>query len=249
MRIDLCFCKCKLHELAIYADHNIEDLSIPYLSPAKAVNTHSMGTATLNPTYVRALLSFVHDCRAILDAVLATDVAVLRQCPLLTHLRIPYAFKALAMLRKALDAPGRSNVSKIIDGDTLKFEYYVSALSTHVEAASCQGLFSAPSAALKIRDLVARSSAMNSQVSKTKGSVRDEMLPQASTPTTSNKETASQTSKAQDGLATSNPDNLPHPDDGSMIYQPHEIPILPPMDDSDLLYFDFGPEFMDWTVW
>lgn len=240
MRIDFCFCRGKLHELAIYADYNIEDLAVPFLSPAKPLMDHTTGTNDLNPTYVRALLSFINDCHAILDVVLTTDVTTLRCCPLLTHLRIPYAFKALAMVRKALESPNKSNISKVVDEETLRFKYYVVALSKHIEAASDQGLYSGPSTALKIRDLVMKmrpstGRSLLESMTQSKDSLPvQEQLRDDARPPEENEGTS--ISFGVDAMVSSQDLTLDQPEESFLF------------DDLDLLSFDFGPAFVDWPM-
>lgn len=229
-----------MHELAIYADYNIEDLAVPFLSPAKPLTDHTAGINDLNPTYVRALLSFIGDCHAILDVVLTTDVTTLRCCPLLTHLRIPYAFKALAMVRKALESPNRSNVSKVVDEETLRFKYYVVSLSKHIEAASGQGLYSGPSTALKIRDLVMKMRPPTSKSLLDSGTQSKDSWPVQDQPRDS-----SRPLEAGEGTSTSFVMAPMTADHDTMLNHSEELFLF---DDLDLLNFDFGPAFVDWPV-
>lgn len=229
-----------MHELAIYADYNIEDLAVPFLSPAKPLTDHTIGTDDLNPTYVRALLSFIDDCHAILDVVLATDVTTLRCCPLLTHLRIPYAFKALAMVRKALESPNKSNVGKVVDEETLRFKYYVVSLSKHIEAASGQGLYSAPSTALKIRDMVMKMRPPTGR-SLLEGSTQSKDFVPV------HEQSQDDTRPLEAGRDTTTPLAMaPVTASHDMMLDHSEELFL--FDDLDLLNFDFSPTFVDWPV-
>jgi hypothetical protein len=105
----------------------------------------------LNPLYVRTILAFVADCHSILDGLLAAGTEALRALPLLLGLRGPYAFKALAMVERRADDP-KNKMSLIVDRETLKWLHYAKKVSTLLEEASANGLFVAPTMALRIRD-------------------------------------------------------------------------------------------------
>lgn len=99
------------------------------------------------------LLSFIRDCHSILDVFSAAGVDVVRAMPLLTCFRIPYAFKALAILHIRLNAR-ENDTSKVIDQSTLNWQGYVKDVSNAMETASCNGLYPVPEAMLRIRDTV-----------------------------------------------------------------------------------------------
>lgn len=151
LKIDFAFCRAKLHELALYVDHDVENLSLPSLFQKRPTNYAGSTTVPINATYVRALLSFVADCHLILDATLETPIEKLRCCPILTFFRIAYAFRALAMLRsRASDS--RNSISNIVDDESLRWEYYVEATGTHMEAVCDDGTYLVPAMILRIRD-------------------------------------------------------------------------------------------------
>lgn len=150
LRIDLSLCKTKLHEAAIYLGHEKQQLDLSEL--ATSSKARSNVSATLNPTYIRALLSFIRDCQSILDVILEADIKTLRSLPILTSFRIPYAFKALAMLQKRLEDP-QDIIGTIIDNDTLQFHHYAKNVSRRMQDASEDGLYAIPAMALKIRDM------------------------------------------------------------------------------------------------
>ncbi|KAM0451033.1 hypothetical protein ACHAPV_010252 [Trichoderma viride] len=152
LEIDLTLCKSKLHELVICFDHNVQSLSLPSLA-TKADAPLPGSRAPLSPTYTRILLSFISDCQSILDVLLKTDPENIRSLPLLTFFRIPYAFKALAMLQKRVSDPN-DKISQIIDNDTLKWAHYARSVSKVLEEASSHGLYAPAAVVLQIRDSV-----------------------------------------------------------------------------------------------
>lgn len=70
---------------------------------------------------------------------------------MLTFFRVAYAFKALAMLRRRAHN-SESNISKIIDEESLRWGRYVHIMSEHMEAASDSGRFVVPAMVVSIRD-------------------------------------------------------------------------------------------------
>ncbi|PNP39595.1 hypothetical protein TGAMA5MH_08614 [Trichoderma gamsii] len=152
LEIDLTLCKSKLHELVICFDHNVQSLSLPSLA-TKTDAPLPGSRAPLSPTYTRILLSFISDCQSILDVLLKTGPENIRSLPLLTFFRIPYAFKALAMLQKRVTDPN-DKISQIIDNDTLKWAYYARSVSKALEEASSHGLYAPAAVVLQIRDSV-----------------------------------------------------------------------------------------------
>ncbi|KAM0511042.1 hypothetical protein ACHAPE_010303 [Trichoderma viride] len=133
-------------------DHNVQSLSLPSLA-TKSDAPLPGSRAPLSPTYTRILLSFISDCQSILDVLLKTGPENIRSLPLLTFLRIPYAFKALAMLQKRVADPN-DKISQIIDNDTLKWAYYARSVSKALEEASSHGVYAPAAVVLQIRDSV-----------------------------------------------------------------------------------------------
>lgn len=160
LRTDFCFYKSKLHELAIYFDDDTRHLELGQL--ASATEGVSAGVRpSLNPIYVRILLSFINDCHSILKIILTADTQVIRAMPVLTMFRTPYAFKALAMLeQRALRVS--DDISKIIDQQTLQWEYYAKNVSQVLEHASQGRLYSVPTMALRIRDCTVKGQQLRS---------------------------------------------------------------------------------------
>ncbi|EHK50144.1 hypothetical protein TRIATDRAFT_314369 [Trichoderma atroviride IMI 206040] len=152
LEIDLTLCKSKLHELVICFDHNVQSLSLPSLA-TKSDAPLPGSRAPLSPTYTRILLSFISDCQSILDVLLKIGPENIRSLPLLTFFRIPYAFKALAMLQKRVTDP-TDKISQIIDNDTLKWAHYARSVSKVLEEASAHGLYAPAAVVLQIRDSV-----------------------------------------------------------------------------------------------
>ena len=105
----------------------------------------------LTPSYVRTLVAFIADCHCILDALIGADTEALRAMPLLSGLRGPYAFKALAMLERRAD-DRKHRMSQIVDHDTIRWLHYARIMSRLLEEASANGLFVAPTLALRIRN-------------------------------------------------------------------------------------------------
>ncbi|GFP60252.1 hypothetical protein TASIC1_0017001400 [Trichoderma asperellum] len=152
LEIDLNLCKSKLHELVICFDHNVQSLSLPSLA-TKSDAPLPGSRAPLSPTYTRILLSFISDCQSILDVLLNTGPENIRSLPLLTFFRVPYAFKALAMLQKRVTDPN-DKIIQIIDNDTLKWAHYARSVSKVLEDASTHGLYAPAAVVLQIRDSV-----------------------------------------------------------------------------------------------
>ncbi|KAL6886785.1 hypothetical protein GGI43DRAFT_418359 [Trichoderma evansii] len=152
LEIDLTLCKSKLHDFVICFDHNVQSLSLPSLA-TKSDAPLPGSRAPLSPTYTRILLSFINDCQSILDVMLNIDPENIRSLPLLTILRVPYAFKALAMLQKRVTDPN-DKISQIIDNETLKWAYYARSVSKILEDASAHGLYAPVAVVLQIRDSV-----------------------------------------------------------------------------------------------
>lgn len=153
LKTDFYFYKSKLHELVIYFDVDTRHLELGQL-----VDTEEEATeigASLNPIYVRTLLSFIDDCHSILDIILTSDAQTINVMPILTIFRVPYAFKALAMLEKRATRPN-DDMSKIVDRKTLKLIYYAKSISKVLGAASQGGRYAVPTTALRIRDATFR---------------------------------------------------------------------------------------------
>jgi hypothetical protein len=149
--IEVGFCKSKLFELALMTEYDGQQhLDVSSLATRSRFQVNPTDSP-LNPTYVRSLLGFVDGCHHILDRLLQTDVETLRALPLLSGLRIPYAFKALSMLELRADQP-ENNVNRTIDRDTLKWLSYARKVSRLLEECSDNGAFVAPSVALRIRN-------------------------------------------------------------------------------------------------
>ena len=111
----------------------------------------------LSPMYTRFLFLLIGDCQGILDVILNTRIEILRALPLLTFLRIPYAFKILAMLQKRVNNSDE-NICRIIDNDTLQWTHYVRNISKILEPASAGGIYASVSIPLQIRDSVGNAS-------------------------------------------------------------------------------------------
>ena len=153
LKTDFYFYKSKLHELVIYFDVDTRHLELGQLVDPEEAATE-IG-ASLNPIYVRTLLSFIDDCHSILDIILTSDAQTIRVMPILTIFRVPYAFKALAMLEKRATRPN-DDMSKIVDRQTLKLIYYARSISKVLGAASESGRYAVPDTALRIRDATFR---------------------------------------------------------------------------------------------
>ncbi|KAK5053342.1 hypothetical protein LTR84_002316 [Exophiala bonariae] len=151
LKIELKFCQSKLYELVVYLDQESQHLDLPQLGVA---TDHPLAApqTPFTPTYIRTLLAFIGNCQSILDIILAADVHVVRTLPVLTMLRVPYAFKALAVLMKRMRNPDDS-IGRIIDEDTLRWDHYASSVARQLEAASAMGLYAVPAAILKLRDV------------------------------------------------------------------------------------------------
>jgi hypothetical protein len=137
--------------LVVYLDQESQHLDLPQLGVA----TDPPLAAPQNPftpTYIRTLLAFIGNCQSILDVIVAADVHVVRTLPVLTMLRVPYAFKALAVLMKRMKNPS-DGIGRIIDEETLRWDHYASSVARQLEAAGAMGLYAVPAAILKLRDV------------------------------------------------------------------------------------------------
>lgn len=154
------FYKSKLHELAIHFDEDAQQLELGQLATASDSDHGAVGVS-LNPLYVRTLLAFIDDCHSILNVILAADTQVLRAMPILTILRTPYAFKALAMLEKRSARPNDA-IGKVIDQQSLKWQYYARNVSQVLEGGSQGGLYVVPKVALRMRDSTVKTQQLKS---------------------------------------------------------------------------------------
>jgi hypothetical protein len=71
----------------------------------------------------------------------------------MTTFRAPFAFKALAMLKKRMDNPDEA-INLMIDDQTLAWNVYSGSVSKTFETASANRLYAFPSMALQIRDSI-----------------------------------------------------------------------------------------------
>jgi hypothetical protein len=110
----------------------------------------------MSPRYIQALFSFIEGCQSILDVFQHTDMETIRVLPLLTTFRAPFAFKALAMLKKRMENPDEV-INLIIDDQTLAWDVYNGSMSKVFETASANRLYAYPSMALQIRDSILKS--------------------------------------------------------------------------------------------
>jgi hypothetical protein len=148
----LSFCRSKLHELAAHFGEDGHHLEMTLLAATSSGLLSNPDTPLrLSPLYVRTILAFITDCHSILDSLLIAGTETLRALPLLSGLRGPYAFKALAMLERRADDP-KNKMSQIVDRETIRWLHYAKKVSRMFEEASANGLFVAPTMALRIRD-------------------------------------------------------------------------------------------------
>jgi hypothetical protein len=155
LRIDYGLCKSKLHELTVYYGENIHQLDLPALSN-RSRSLADDPQKIMSPSYIRALLSFIEGCQSILEVFLHADVETIRVLPVLTTFRAPFAFKALAMLKKRMENPDEV-INLIIDNQTLAWDTYNNNISNIFEIASADRLYAYPSMALQIRDSILKS--------------------------------------------------------------------------------------------
>lgn len=104
----------------------------------------------MHPRYVRALLSFIEGCQSILDVFLHATPETIRVLPILTIFRVPFAFKALAMLQRRMNDP-KETLNLLIDDQTLAWDFYSDGVAKALETASADGLYAYPSMAMQIR--------------------------------------------------------------------------------------------------
>jgi hypothetical protein len=110
----------------------------------------------MSPRYIRALLSFVEGCQSILDVFLNASPETIRLLPVLTMFRAPYAFKALAMLRKRMEN-SEDAINLLLDEQSLAWDVYSGNVALAMEAASADRTYAIPTLALRIRESMLKS--------------------------------------------------------------------------------------------
>ena len=134
LKVELLYDKAKLHELVILAFQDIEEFVPPYLPPPSSTSAIP-NKSTVNPPYIRAVLSLVESCQQLVSVVAGATSGELRSCPTITFVRCLYTIKILTLLARALLDP-ESPVSKVIDNDTLRLNHYSCILIRSLEAAA-----------------------------------------------------------------------------------------------------------------
>lgn len=117
-----------LHEIALHANHNIEDFRLPFTEESlKSVNNTS---DTLTPSQMAALEACLKAAHGILDTMLAYDLETIKCLPMLIFfVRSVYALVILIKMHVAVCTPN-SEVGKIIKAEELRVDHYVNGLMT-----------------------------------------------------------------------------------------------------------------------
>lgn len=144
----------------MYYDRNVQQLDIPDLA-SHSDKTPQDQDMSISPGYIRALLSFVTGCHTILQSFLDASTDEIRALPMITMFRVPYAFKALAILRARCKEPGTA-IGQIIDEETINFDFYAGQIFRALENASAGGTYAFPTMPLSIRASAARDQSLRS---------------------------------------------------------------------------------------
>jgi len=111
-----------VHEIALYSDHNIDELRLPPIADGVA----SLQDRNLVPARVDSLFICLQNIHAVFDAFLQMDIAESRSLPNLFFVRTGYAAKALKKMTEIWEDQTRlGGHAYPLD---LKFDYYMDAL-------------------------------------------------------------------------------------------------------------------------
>ena len=127
-----------LHEISLHSDgeYYIKDCKVQYLLERPGDSTKRQ--APLSPAFVDAIMACVDSAHSLLDVILGMSTDVLRAIPIVNFVRLSYSVTVLIKLSISAGAPS-SEISKILDPQSLKVNSYLEKLVAHLLSANGPG--------------------------------------------------------------------------------------------------------------